>query len=481
MSDNRPNVLWICTDQQRYDTLGCYGNDLVDTPAIDRLADDGVRFSRCFSQNPVCTPSRASFLTGRYPRTTRCRQNGQPMPRSERLLPRRLAEAGYECGLVGKLHLSPTNADDDANAQEEPARRIKDGYGSFTWSPAAGDPRPANEYRQWLRKQGVEFDPTPVRDSEYVSTSVSPEYHQTVWAAQTAETFVETMADDDRPWCYSVNLFDPHHPFDPPRSYLERYLDDLEDVPLPNADEEELAEKPAVQRQAAEQGALSGPEMDDEDHRLVRAAYYAMVDLIDDAVDHMLTALDCTGQRDSTLVVFHSDHGEMLGDHGIYKKGPYFYEPAIRVPLVFSWPDALPSGEETDALVELADLAPTIADAAGLDRAPGTQARSLWPRLAGDEPLDAHREDVYCEFYNASRRHTDPPRYATMVRTDRYKYVRHHGDGQDELYDLREEPLERHNHVDDPDFRDIHVRLLGRLADRTARTVDPLPERAGAW
>ncbi|MCY4525674.1 MAG: sulfatase-like hydrolase/transferase, partial [Anaerolineaceae bacterium] len=106
MSPQPPNILWICTDQQRHDTLGCYGNDYVRTPHLDRLAAAGMRFTRAFCQSPVCTPSRASFLTGRYPRTTRCRQNGQAIPPEEMLVTRLLADAGYTCGLAGKLHLS---------------------------------------------------------------------------------------------------------------------------------------------------------------------------------------------------------------------------------------------------------------------------------------------------------------------------------------------------------------------------------------
>ena len=125
MSDiSRPNILWICTDQQRWDTLGCYGNPYVHTPHIDRLASEGVLFERCFSQSPVCTPSRASFLTGRYPRTTRCRQNGQDISDDEVLVTRLLADAGYVCGLAGKLHLSACNP----SVTPEMESRIDDGY-----------------------------------------------------------------------------------------------------------------------------------------------------------------------------------------------------------------------------------------------------------------------------------------------------------------------------------------------------------------
>lgn len=481
---SRPNVLWICTDQQRYDTLGCYGNDWVETPTIDGLAARGMRFDRCYSQSPVCTPSRASFLTGRYPRTTRCRQNGQSIPESEVPVTKLLNDAGYTCGLAGKLHVSACNPDKTGGPPMS-ERRIDDGYDEFHWSHDANDLWPTNEYHHWLRRKGVEFERTPVRGSDYVTTSVPAEHHQTTWCVERAIDFLEATADADRPWLYSVNPFDPHHAFDPPRAYLERYLDRLEEVPLPDYDPGELDDKPIYQRRAHEEGAgpagIPFPDADDEEHRLVRAAYWAMCDLIDDQVGRLLEALERTGQREDTIVIFTSDHGEMLGDHGIYLKGPYFYEPAVRVPLVVAGPK-IESGVETDALVELSDLAPTLLEAAGRSPPDRMQARSLWPVLTGERDPDAHREDVYCEYYNALAWHDerDPP-YGTMVRTDRYKLVAMHGTETGEFYDLEDDPSETENRWNDPEYAEVKTRLLERLADRMAETVDPIPQRQAPW
>jgi arylsulfatase A-like enzyme len=484
MSNSQPNVLWICTDQQRFDTLGCYGNEHVETGNLDRLAAEGVRFDRCYSQSPVCTPSRASFLTGRYPRTTRCRQNGQAIREDETLVTTMLADRGYTCGLSGKLHVAPCHPDRTDRPTME--RRIDDGYADFHWSHSASPLWPTNEYHQWLNERGREYERTPARDSEYVHTSMPAEHHQTTWCVQKAVDFVERNADFDRPWLFSVNPFDPHHAFDPPEEYLEAYLDRLDELPLPNYVPGELEDKPAFQRQDHE-GAYNQPdnfpypEMDEADHRLVRAAYWAMIGLIDDQVGRLLAALDRTDQREDTLVIFTSDHGEMLGDHGIYLKGPYFYEPAVRVPLVVSGP-GLPRGEATDALVELTDLAPTLLHAAGERPPPGMQGRSLWPRLAGDRSLDDHRESVYCEYYNAMPWHDDPVSpYGTMLRTDRHKLVAMHRLETGELYDLDADPGETTNRWDDPAYESVKADLLGRLATRMAETVDPLPERQSNW
>ena len=489
-----PNILWICTDQQRFDTLGCYGNPYVTTPNIDRLAASGVRFANAFCQSPVCTPSRASFLTGRYPRTTRTRQNGQHIPADEVLVTRLLAEAGYVGGLSGKLHLSPANP--SVTTHREP--RIDDGYTEFYWShtplPSANlttgpggaeSPWSGDDYTPWLRERNAQYTRTAVEGSPWVQTSVAPELHQTTWCAEMAIDFIQRRADSDQPWFFSVNPFDPHHAFDPPAEYLQPYLERLDEIPLPDYTPGELDDKPIFQQQD-HNGGYNNPNlypfsgMNETDHRLVRAAYWAMIDLIDAQVGRMLDALETSGQADNTIVIFMSDHGEMLGDHGMYLKGPHFYEPAIRVPLIVAGP-GIPAARVSDALVELTDLAPTLLDAAGLERHAGMQGCSLWPLLTGNAPLDSFREDIYCEFYNALSGHKEPQAHATCVRTTQHKLAVYHGIGAGELYDLVTDPGEVVNRWDDPGYATVKTQMLLRLTDRMAQTVDPLPSRVAPW
>jgi len=478
----RPNVLWICSDQQRFDTLGCYGNPFVRTPHLDRLAEGGVLFDHAYCQNPVCTPSRASFLTGRYPRTTRVRQNGQSIPPDEVLVTKLLSDAGYVCGLSGKLHISACYP--GVCAATEP--RVNDGYDEFHWSHHPGANWPTNEYFHWLREKGATFSHESFEGEEYVETSVPEDIHQTTWCAQKAVNFIEACAQFDHPWLFSVNFFDPHHPFDPPREYLERYLDRLDEIPPPNHVPGELDNKPPFQGRDS-QGAYSSEsafrwaDISERSHRLIRAAYWAMCDLIDAQVGRILEALDRTGQRDNTIVIYMSDHGEMLGDHGIYLKGPYFYEPAIHVPLIVSMPSAVAKNVRSSALVELVDLAPALLDAAGLERHPGMQGRSLWPLLTGHADPSHHRDDIYCESYNAVVRHRVPKAYTTMVRTRTHKLAAVHGLDTGELYDLEADPGETHNLWNRAEHRDLEIAMLERLSDRMAWTTDPLPIRAGAW
>ena len=479
---SQPNIFWICTDQQRYDTLGCYGNSFVHTPHLDRLSERGTLFENAFSQSPVCTPSRAAFLTGRYPRTCRTRQNGADIPEDEVLVTQLLAEAGTVCGLSGKLHLSACNP----SVCTDMERRIDDGYAEFHWSHHSGGGWGLyNEYWAWLAEQGLAYE-TPVHpECAYIHQGMPVEAHQTTWCAEKACEFVRARAEDGRPWLFSVNVFDPHHAFDPPEAYLARYVDRLDEIPLPNYRPGELDDKPpyqAVDHEGAYGGAAGLPydEMSERDHRWVRAAYWAMCDLIDEQVGRMLAVLEETGQAENTIVVYTSDHGELLGDHGVYLKGPFFYEPSVRVPLIVAWPGHI-QPRRSAALVELTDLAQTVLDAVGLSHHPGMQGRSLWPLLTGEADADQHREDVYCEYYNAMPWHKAPTAQMTMVRTERFKLTVDHPTSSGELYDLERDPQETSNLWYDAGYAEVKTEMLIRLCNRMAWTVDPLPLRRAAW
>jgi len=476
------NILWLCSDQQRWDTLACYGNAFVETPNLDSLARGGALFEHAYCQSPVCTPSRASFLTGRYPRTTRCRQNGQDIPEDEVVVTKILSEHGYTCGLSGKLHLSACFPE----VCSEMEARIDDGYEDFHWSHHAGGGWGRNNaYWAWLREKGALFKTAPHPETPHIHTGMPAELHQTTWCIDKACDFIRQQTRGGDPWLFSVNMYDPHHPFDPPEDLLSRYMERLNEIPLPLYREGELSSKPPYQAFDHEgayghRGGHPYKEMAQNDHRMVRAAYWAMCDLIDTQVGRLMDLLKATGQIENTIVIYTSDHGEMLGDHGIYLKGPYFYEPAIRVPLIISCPGTI-AANRVMGMVELVDLAQTILDAAGLDHYPGMQGKSLWPILVGEKPPHQHRDDVYCEYYNAMPWHRDPTAQLTMLRTDQYKIVLDHSNTAGELYDLDSDPGEFSNLWSDPASRDIKTDLLLRLCNRMAWTVDPMPVRRAAW
>ena len=280
----------------------------------------------------------------------------------------------------------------------------------------------------------------------------------------------------------SFNCFDPLHPFDPPGEYLERYHPD--DVPAPSYRPGELDDKPEFQR-VDHQGAYGGKgmsfaKMNEYQHRQVVAAYYAMIELIDDQVGRMLQALDDTGQRENTLVIFTSDHGEMLGDHGIFLKGPHFYDCAIRVPLVLRWPARFPAGLRSNALVELMDLATTVLEACGLPALERMQARSFLPICTGQSDLNTHRSQVYCEYYNAMAGH-DHSAHGTMIFDGRYKIVVYHGRDEGELYDLESDSHEFDNLWHNAGCADLKFDLMKRCFDASIFTMDPYPPRVGSF
>ncbi|MEW6305097.1 MAG: sulfatase-like hydrolase/transferase [Verrucomicrobiota bacterium] len=469
----RPNILWLCTDQQRYDTVRALGNGRIRTPVLDQLASEGVAFEQVYAQSPVCTPSRAAFLTGRYPRTTGCRQNGQSMPADEKLVSKLFADAGYRCGLAGKLHLSSC-------AEGRVETRIDDGYHEFHWSHHPQPDWPENAYTQWLASKGKTWRELYTGPSTpYIKHGVPDEFHQTTWCAEKTIDFIR--ANQGRPWFFSFNCFAPHHPFDPPGEYLRRY--NPADMPLPKFRPGEWERKPVYQQldhewAHGEKGGYHVSAMTPADMRQVTAAYYAMCEHIDTNVGRILQALDDTGQAEDTLVVFMSDHGEMLGDHGIYYKGPHFYDVAVRVPLIMRWPGRFEPGLRVPALVELIDLAPSLLEAADIPVHPGMQGRSVLPICRGDSDPSRHRDFVFSEYYNAwSHKHS----YGTMLRTRTEKIVVYHGLDQGELYDLKNDPDEFDNLWDSPAHRDMKARLLKQCFDASVFTMDPLPPRLGPF
>ncbi len=483
----RPNILFICTDQQRYDALGCYGNEHIQTPAIDGLAAEGVLFERCYVQNPVCAPSRASLLTGRYPHAHGLWANGVALPPHERLFPRALADDGYDCGLIGKMHLAAC-----FRGRTEP--RQDDGFRSFEWAHDPTHGSPGNAYHRWLEehhpalyaaatargfgRQGhdpVGFDRLPT------------EAHYSRWVGERAIDFLRRGRDPDRPFFLMANFYDPHHPFVAPREWVDRY--DPTVLPRPIGGPDDLADRPPILAEASRKGyaglARGFSEYDPRELREVVAAYYAMVALIDDETGRILAALDDLGLAEDTLVIFTSDHGEMLGDHGLLLKGPLMYEGAVRVPLILRWPGRLPAGVRRGELVQWIDLCSTVLEAAGAPPLPGDQGRSLLPLARGDADA-APRGWALCEYRNSGHPY-DPPVHVTMLRRGRHKLIIHHGAPATgrarggELYDLEADPEERRNLWADPAAAAVRVELQEFLLDALVAAEDRGQPREAYW
>lgn len=495
--ENQPNILWYCTDQQRYDTIRCLGYEEINTPVLDRLAATGVAFRNAYTQCPICTPSRASFLTGRYPASHHVHRNGNAyFPPSEKLVTKLFAEAGYDCGLVGKLHL--------AGAQRTREARADDGYRFYAWSHHPYPDIEGNTFTDWLRNE-KRLDPEELFlriDGSY-GVGLPEELHQTTWCTEMALRFIDERREG--PWLLSVNPFSPHPTFHPPKEYLSRYDPAKLSLPLfRRSDIERQNEFARVDQQTMEaadiealgRGKRSGKELllpkdlmaciapVDYDPRMAKACCYAEIELIDTQFGRILDALDASGELENTIVVYMSDHGELLGDHGLLFKGCRFFEALVHVPLIISWPARWIADKKSRALVELIDIAPTLLEAADLPIPQSMQGKSLGSLLSGETDLDSHKPYVVSEYndamsgstmvqgeegYNAS--------HGSMYFDGRYKIVVYHGHDAGELFDLRDDPGEFTNLWNDPRRKDLKCSLLKKHFDAMMATSDAGIER----
>lgn len=474
---NRPNILLLCTDQQRFDALGAQGNDHIRTPNLDRLAAQGALFDQCYVQNPVCAPSRASLMTSRYVHSHGLWANGVALPDSERMFTRDLADAGYDCGLVGKLHLA-------ACAGGRTERRHDDGFRVFRWAHDPSQDSPDNQYHRWLERRF----PLLYSQADRIGWGNLPaEAHLTRWTADETIGFLRDGAygrDADKPFFLVANFFDPHHPFEAPPEYLARY--DPGTLPPPVTAPDELATKPPVYAEASKRSyaghAKGYAEYTPAELLEAKAAYYAMVSFVDDEVGRILDVLDEQGLAGDTIVVFTSDHGELLGDHQLMLKGPMMFDCSVRVPLLVRWPGVIEPGSRFDELVQWIDLAPTFLEAAGLPPMPGQQGSSLLGVVRGE----GSRGWALSEHRNSSHPY-DPVVHTTMLRHDRWKLVVHHGspattrDRTGELYDLTADPDELVNLWDDPAYSAERMAMQERLLDILVATEDRSQPREADW
>lgn len=486
----RPNILWYCTDQQRSDTIHTLGNLHINTPVLDQLVVDGVGFTQAYCQSPICTPSRATFLTGRYPATHHVHRNGNAFfPDSEVLVTKLLAEAGYDCGLVGKLHLA------GSKGKIEP--RTDDGYRVFTWSHHPYPDIEGNLYTEWLQKEkGV--DPLELYGKIQGSygVGVPTELHQTTWCSDMTIRFITEQREKDKPWLLSINPFAPHPTFHPPQEYLDRYNPD--DIPFPLFKEHDIERQKAFRgidqqtihavnplsysvekdrdnpKLARDQMASIPPSS--YDARLMKACYYAEIELVNDQLGRIIDVLRDSDQLENTIIIFTSDHGELLGDHGLLYKGCRFFEALVHVPLLITGPDFV-KGVQSHALVELVDIAPTLLEASGLEVPYFMQGKSLLPLLTGKADPGYHKPHVVCEYNDAmgpgtmdTINHTYEASHGTMYFDGRYKMAVYHGHNIGEIYDLKNDPGEFDNLWENPEYKDLKLELLKKHIDAIAAT-----------
>ena len=443
------NALIITVDQLRFDCLGFAGNRHIQTPNLDLLAASGVAFPNAYTPAPICVPARQSILTGTYPTAHGARTNRSALPESHDTLFRHLQLAGASTAAVGKMHFWPVYADYGIDKlilaeQDGPGFKIDDYHAGYLRQRGLVDQVDLWDQQQEHRRRAP---------AEYWATfgamrsNLPEDAYSTTWIADRTIDRLDAFEPDRRFVLWS-SFIKPHHPFDPPAPFDQMY--DPEAVPLPPR-RDLWRTKPLLTRYGDPRiGYFDVREMSEAQLRYVVAHYYGLITHLDHHIGRILRALDERGLKDETLIVFFSDHGDYLGQFGLFLKHPNVpYDALARVPMIVAGPARwVDGGRHSEALVSTLDVLPTLLDAADIKPPQGVQGRSLLAELRGDSP--STQEAVFCE--------ADDLR---MVRTQRYKYIHAPSVERGELYDVVEDPYEIHDLAQlRPDLVVTHQRLL---------------------
>lgn len=503
----QPNFLFIMTDQQRADYLGCMGHPLLRTPHIDRIADKGTKFNRFYVSNPVCMPNRAVFMTGRLSSVNGVRQNGNDLPQHMTTFVQVLKAGGYDTSLLGKSHLQtmtpfPTpigenpagkgplanavNIGDDALYQSESNSAWNEKEQAAVSLPFYGfdradivtfhGDRTGCAHEVWLRKQIG--DPDQLRGPENqlahdyscpqaIRTAVPEHLYSTSYIKQLAQEYLAEPQRQQKPFFAFVSFPDPHHPFTPPGKYWDRYRPEAMAVPE-SFDRHSnspphlqwLRDQPKIEGTAFHTAAMT---LNRRQTQEAMALTCGMISMIDDAIGEILQSLDDAGLADNTIIIFNADHGDYLGDHGLLLKGGLHFQSLIRVPLLWYDP-SIAQPEEINELCATLDLAPTIMARAGVTPYAGIQGLDLSGLIAGkSKALERQQllieEDTYFPDILGFKGQV---RIRTLL-SDRYRLSVFHGANWGELYDLDNDPLETRNLWDDTAFATIKQELIWTL------------------
>ena len=440
MSD-RPNILIIMSDEHAPQYSSVYGHPLVQSPNMERLADMGVTFDNAYCNSPICGPSRMSFMTGRYVNRIGSYDNGFPMASDAVTWAHRLRNAGYDVVISGKQHFC--GPDQLHGFRTQLARDLhaelwtKDGvpHGAANWEAGI-----VKAKKPW----GGVAEAGPGR-TESIDVDDRVE--------EAALAYIKAAAGKERPWCLNVGFIAPHFPLVVPRRFWDLYPLDQIDMPdIPEGHLENL--HPVYKRLRAMFGLVDFPE---DLVRRARAGYYGLITYLDEKIGRFIDALEETGQRDNTIVIHTSDHGEMNGEHGMWRKSN-MYEASSRVPLQIAWNGHLPGGLRVPQNVSLVDLVATLIDLSGASKAIAPlDGDSLLPLIAGD--AETWKDEAFCEYLAHG-----VLRPVAMLKKGDYKLNLSLGDAP-ELFDIAEDPGELNDLSESAQHRDIRDALHERLLE----------------
>ena len=450
-------MIWITTDHMRYDYIKAHGAEWMHTPNIDRLVNGGASFERCYANNPVCMPSRCSFMTGCYPQQTGVMTNGQELdPNFGPTIAHCFKNAGYRTAQIGKLHFQ-NHQDHDL----DPRARHSYGFEVFNLSEEPGCYEDA--YMTWLRTERPDlvetfrlmrpasFDRHKER-TEFKVIDAPSVYSHSGWVGEHCLRYMGSWGRSETPQFVHLGFYAPHPPLNPTTEMFEPY----KGVTIP---------APVDRKNSRADSGLTDLQLQE-----YRRHFAAMITGVDIAIGRLLEDLEKSGELDNTLIIFGSDHGDLCGDHGGILKGPNYYEGVMRLPCIMHWPDGLKAGHRHTGLFEMVDVMPTILDLCDLPQPENIQGRSFADALrSGDTSYG--REDVYA---------IHAPGYI-MLRNHDWKYIRaeiSEDNIREVLYGLKNDPDELHDLVDDPAQQEQLAKMRERALSRTIQASNSIkPKR----
>jgi arylsulfatase A-like enzyme len=497
--EKRPkNVILIFVDELRADALGCFGNHIVKTPNIDKLAKSGTLFQDCQIPQPSCTPCRASILSGVYPSALKSRMVGCRTPDDPRFIGYVLQEEGYHTASIGKIHLWPQSeesiginqskfidrewveADDEINYFGFREIDLVNGHGFGCFG---------NKYSPWLKEKVPDLVKRKKNARKLKHGTLNtyewplpPEVHSSNYIGDQATAFIRKRSEKkNNPFFLHISFPDPHWPFTVPEPYCSMYK--VPEMPLPS--------KPVIQcqdfpqpyidrfnqdgtlRNTGQDGYLfgttpNGYKMTDEDWQTIKSIYYGMITQIDDNIGKIIKTLEDTGLDQSTIIIFVSDHGDHLGDHGYFNKGACF-DNVQRTPLIISGP-TIKKAQRIHSITAAIDIAPTIYDLLDIDEPIGLQSISMKPLLIGEK----------VQIRTATLTENDEdwmPRRERTITTSEWKMSVYTGEDYGLLFDRNNDPQETINLWNNPKFQTIKNNLMKMLWEEVMCTIDNNPPR----
>jgi arylsulfatase len=456
----RPHILILMNDQHRADCLGAAGHPQLRTPNLDRLAAEGMRFAQAVTASPVCMPARASFVTSTYPHNHGIWRNEGELRTTETLF-QALRRRGYFTAAIGKSHFyEPREVRGHVRDRERYMHALGLDYVHETTGPHASIHMESYVTDAWKEKGLWEAIASDFRHRQVdgdLLVAASPagvDEHLDSYVGRHAEAFVDTYADA-APLCLFVGFPGPHDPFDAPGPYASMYdpAEAPRAIPIP-------PQNPAIPEQIRRKKPFRVWSPDTlERVPQARANYYGKISLIDSWIGRIVGAFERRQWLNDTLIVFLSDHGDMLGDHGRLKKST-FHESNVRIPLILRWPARIPANSVTDALAEIGDVFPTLLEAAGAETPVQCLGRSLWPAITDQAMVLRDFQLGEVEFRDRQ----------FMLRSARHKIAIDSESRVYMLYDLAHDPMEQNNRAADPTMQALTRELQQSLARRLEET-----------